>query len=426
MLKLTKPLEGIKVVEIATWAYVPSAGAVLADWGADVVKIEPPAGDPIRGLVNAGVGPMDGITFTWEIFNRGKHGIALDLTVPGAQEIVYGLVEQADVFLTSLLPPVREKLGVDLERIRARNPQIIYAAGSGQGARGEEANRGGYDSITFWSRGSVSASVTPPDYHRPVGMPAGAFGDSISGMALAGGIAAAIAGRALTGTPTVVDGSLLGTAMWAMQMGIVGAAVAAEAPGAPAAPGAPSEQAASAGPAGAPAPARPIPRNPLVNNYQTSDNRWVALCMLQPDVYWEGLCRVIEREDLLSDPRFATPGDRSDRADDIVAEFDQTFLTRPLAHWLEVLARQKGQWDVVRLVTEVRRDPQAVTNRFIQEVAYSRGRSLPIVANPVQFDRVAPELKPAPEFGADTDAVLESLGMDGEAIIEAKIAGAVI
>jgi crotonobetainyl-CoA:carnitine CoA-transferase CaiB-like acyl-CoA transferase len=134
MLKLTNPLEGIKVVEIATWAYVPSAGAVLADWGADVVKIEPPAGDPIRGLVNAGVGPMDGITFTWEIFNRGKHGIALDLTVPGAQEIVYRLVEQADVFVTSLLPSVREKLGVDLERIRARNPQIIYAAGYGQGA----------------------------------------------------------------------------------------------------------------------------------------------------------------------------------------------------------------------------------------------------------------------------------------------------
>src|SRR3984957_5805950 len=253
--EVSKPLEGIRVVEISMWTYVPSAGAVLADWGADVVKVESPVGDPIRGLVNAGVGPMDGITFTWEIFNRGKKGIGLDLTQPAAREIVYKLVETADVFLTSLLPSVRAKLGVDLDSIRARNPQIIYAAGTGQGARGPEADRGGYDSITFWSRGSISASVTPPDYRRPVGMPAGAFGDSISGMALAGGIAAAVARQARTGETSTVDGSLLGTAMWAMQMGIVGAAVAEAAP-----------QAASS--------AVPRVANPLVNNYKTSDNRW--------------------------------------------------------------------------------------------------------------------------------------------------------
>lgn len=406
---MATPLEGIKVVEVSTWAYVPSAGAVLADWGADVVKIESPQGDPIRGLVNAGVGPMDGITFSWEIFNRGKKGIALDLNLPEAQEIVYKLVEQADVFLTSLLPPVRKKLGVDLDRIRARNPQIIYAAGTGQGGQGAEANRGGYDSITFWSRGSVSASVTPPDYHRPIGMPAGAFGDSISGMALAGGIAAAIARRALSGTTSVVEGSLLGTAMWAMQMGIVGAAVAAAAPPAP--------------PATA---AAPSVANPLVNNYRTSDNRWVALCMLQPDVYWEGVCKVIDREDLLADPRFATPADRSAHTAAIAVELEKTFVTKPLAHWLEALAKQKGQWDVVRLMTEVGSDPQAVTNGFIQNVPYSRGRSLPIVANPVQFDRSPPELTPAPEFAGDTDTVLGSIGMNGEAIMEAKISGGVI
>ena len=407
---MSTPLRGIKVVEISMWAYVPSAGAVLADWGADVIKIESPQGDPIRGLVNAGVGAMDGITFTWEIFNRGKKGVALDLTQPAAQEIVYKLVEDADVFLTSLLPSVREKLGVSLEKIRARNPRIIYAAGTGQGAQGPEANRGGYDSITFWSRGSVSASVTPPDYHRPVGMPAGAFGDSISGMALAGGIAAAIAGRAITGETSVVEGSLLGTAMWAMQMGIVGAAVAAAAGPAPAAPVGPDAAVA----------------NPLVNNYRTSDDRWVALCMLQPDLYWEGLCQVIGREDMVADPRFATPADRSANTALIVEELDKTFATQTLSHWIEALGRQKGQWDVVRLVSEVGQDPQAVFNRFIQNVQYSGERSLPIVANPVQFDRQAPELVPAPEFGGDTQAVLGGIGMSEEAIIEAQISGAVI
>jgi crotonobetainyl-CoA:carnitine CoA-transferase CaiB-like acyl-CoA transferase len=405
---VSKPLEGIRVVEISMWAYVPSAGAVLADWGADVVKVESPLGDPIRGLVNAGVGPMDGITFTWEIFNRGKKGIGLDLTQPAAREIVYKLVETADVFLTSLLPPARAKLGVDLDSIRARNPQIIYAAGTGQGARGPEADRGGYDSITFWSRGSISASVTPPDYRRPVGMPAGAFGDSISGMALAGGIAAAVAKRALTGETSVVEGSLLGTAMWAMQMGIVGAAVAAAAPPTP----------RPSGP--------PMVANPLVSNYRTSDGRWVALCMLQPDLYWEGVCQVIGRYDLLEDPRFATPADRAANGALIVSELEKTFASEPLEHWLEVLPKQKGQWDVVRLVSEVGSDPQAVLNGFIQDVEYSGDRRLPIVANPVQFDRTPPELQPAPTFSGDTDQILESIGMDTEAILEAKISGAVV
>jgi crotonobetainyl-CoA:carnitine CoA-transferase CaiB-like acyl-CoA transferase len=403
------PLQGVKVLEVAMWAYVPSAGAVLADWGADVVKIESPQGDPIRGLVNAGVGPMDGITFTWEIFNRGKKGIALDLTHPDAQEIVYKLAEQADVFLTSLLPEARVKLGVDVDRIRARNPEIIYASGTGQGVAGPEAERGGYDSITFWSRGSISASVTPPDYHRPIGMPAGAFGDSISGLALAGGIAAAIARKARTGETSLVDGSLLGTAMWAMQMGIVGAAVAAAAP-----------------PSQAPDVSAPKVANPLVNNYRTADDRWVALCMLQPDLYWEGICQVIGRSDLLEDPRFATPADRAQKSADIVAELDKTFAAQPLAHWVEVLPSQRGQWDVVRLVTEVGQDPQARTNGFIQDVSYSGGRRLPIVASPIQFDRSPPTLRTAPEFGADADEVLASLGMDERTILESKISGAVI
>lgn len=404
---MSQPLEGVKVVELAMWAYVPSGAAVLADWGAEVIKVESPQGDPIRGLVNAGVGPMDGITFTWEIFNRNKTAIALDLTNPEAREILYRLVDEADVFITSLLPPVRTKLGVDLDQIRARNPGIIYAAGSGQGAQGPEFERGGYDSITFWSRGSISASVTPPDYPRPVGMPAGAFGDSISGMALAGGIAAALVRKARTGEPSVVDGSLLGTAMWAMQMGIVGAAVAAAAP----------TGAASVAPRIA---------NPLVNNYKTSDGRWVALCMLQRDLYWEGLCAAIGRDDLLADPRFAAPDDRTANAGDMVAELEKTFETESLAHWRETLGRQRGQWDVVRLVSEVGQDPQAVFNGFIQHVDYGSDRSLPLVANPVQFDRTPPELRPAPEFAGDTDNILAALGMDEAAIIEAKVSGGVV
>lgn len=396
-------LEGIKVVEVSAWAFVPSAGAVLADWGAEVIKIEPPTGDPIRGLVNAGVGPSEGLVFPWEIWNRGKKALALDLTNPQATEIVMRLAETADVFLTSYLPATRRKLGIDVDAVRARNPSIVYGCGSGQGAQGAESERGGYDSISFWSRGSVSASVTPPDYHRPVPMPAGAFGDSLSGMALAGGIAAALVKKGRTGEGSVVDVSLLGTAMWCMQMGIVGAAVAG------------------------PDVLAPSGRifNPLVNNYRTSDDRWVALCMLQFEAFYEGLLRAIGREDLLTDGRFSSPDDRAANAGEFVAELEKTFASRPLAEWRTVLATQRGQWDVVNRVTDVIADPQAEANGFVQSVDYDSGRHLPMVASPAQFDRIPPGLRPAPAFAADTEEVLRSIGMDMEAIIEAKISGAV-
>jgi len=402
---MSKPLEGIRVVEVAMWAFVPSAGGVLADWGAEVIKVEAPTGDPIRGLVSSGVGATDGITYTWELFNRGKRGIALDLNEPVAQKIVYELAKTADVFLTSLLPRARRKLHIDHDDIRAVNPNIIYAVGSGQGARGPEAEKGGYDSISFWSRGSVSASVTSPG-SPPVGMPAGAFGDSLSGMALAGGVAAAIAHKHKTGEGGLVDGSLLGTAMWSMQMGIVGAHVA--------------------GVDELPRMDRANSPNPLVNTYCTADGRWVALCMLQPDVYWAGFCAAIGRDDLIIDPRFATGPVRAQNGAECVAELDATFATRPLAEWLPILASQPGQWDVVKRVSDVKVDPQAVVNGFVQTVDYGGGRELPLIANPVQFDREPPVLAPAPEFGADTDEILLSLGWDWDAIIEAKASGAVL
>ena len=221
---MNQPLQGVRVIEVSMWAFVPSAGAVLADWGAEVIKVEAPTGDPIRALTFGGVQPTDGVAYSWEMFNRGKRDIALDLKTAGGQEIVHELAATADVFLTSLLPAAREKMRIDDETIRAVNPKIIYASGTGQGTRGPEARKGGYDSISFWSRGSVSASVTP-EGSEPIGMPSGAFGDSLSGMALAGGIAAALAQKEKTGEGALVDGSLLGTAMWAMQMATIGAAV---------------------------------------------------------------------------------------------------------------------------------------------------------------------------------------------------------
>jgi crotonobetainyl-CoA:carnitine CoA-transferase CaiB-like acyl-CoA transferase len=403
-------LAGIKVLEVSAWAFVPSAGGVLADWGADVVKVEPPTGDPMRGLVNAGV-VSDGPSFPWEIWNRGKRSIALDLQQDRAREIVLDLVAEADVFLTSYLPATRAKLGLDVADVQARNPQIVYACGTGFGADGEDAGKGGYDAISFWSRGGVASAVTPPDYGRPVGMPSGAFGDSISGMALAGGIAGALLRRERTGEGAVVDVALLGTAMWAMQMGIVGAAVM----GLPA-----PQDDTSVTP-----PRPPFVLNPLVNTYRTADGRWLSLCMLQLDRYWRGVFEVVGRADLVDDPRFAD-GALASHFDDMVEELEKAFAEKTLAEWRVELAKQPGQWDVVQHIAELPDDPQARANGFVQTVAYDGGHELPLVASPVQFDRTPPTLGPAPAFGADTEDLLRGLGFDDEAIIDAKLSGGVI
>ena len=397
-------LDGIKVVEVSMWAMVPACGVILGEWGADVIKVEGPDGDPVRSLVTAGLKPV-GPRFTWEMWNRGKRDIALDLTTQEAQGIVHQLVAEADVFLTSILPSQRAKLGIDLDTIRGINPSIVYAVGLGQGSQGPEANKGGYDGITFWARSGAAASVTPPG-GDPVGLPAGAFGDATSGMALAGGVAAALVRRARTGEGSVVEASLLATAMWAMQMSITGSA--------------------AAGIVEMPRMTRRAPFNVLVNTYQTSDGRWISLSMLQADAYWAGFCQAIDRVDLIEDPRFADATARAENHSACIDELDKTFGAHPLQYWAEHLATQEGQWDVLKRVSEVLEDRQVVANHFAHRVEYGDGHELHIVGSPVQFDQTPPTLRPAPSFAGDTDEILGALGWDMDAILEAKIKGAVI
>jgi crotonobetainyl-CoA:carnitine CoA-transferase CaiB-like acyl-CoA transferase len=196
--------------------------------------------------------------------------------------------------------------------------------------------------------------------------------------------------------------------MWSMQMSIVGGAVMA-----------------AAG-ITMPASAAATLFNPLVNNYKTSDGRWLALCMLQRDLYWKRLCEVIDRKDLLDDPRFADPESLTANTAEAAAELETTFLTRSLAEWRAVLATQDGQWDVVTTPLEVPSDPQAVANGYVQPISYEGGMTLPLIAAPAQIDRTPPELGQAPEFNAHAEEVLGALGLTDEQILEAKISGAVV
>jgi len=401
---MSGPLSGVKVVEVAMWAYVPSAGAMLADLGAQVIKIEPHSGDPCRGLTTGGMGlKINGFTTQWESYNRGKRSIALDLRLEGADAVLDKLLEGSDVFLTSLLPAARRQMKIDVDDIKARHPHIVYAIGSGTGSLGAEAEKGGFDLLSFWSRGGVCAGVTPEDADYPLGMPSGAFGDCTSGAMLVAGINAALFQRATSGEAPVVDGSLLAASMWAMQSKITTVTLA--------------------GLDDLPKVARSQTSNPLVNYFRTNDGRFITLSMLQSQRYWAGLCVAIGRPDLADDPRFATDEARARNIDECVAVLDDIFATRVLEEWQAILATQEGQWDVVRKAGEVHRDAQVIANQYMQDVSYADGRALKMVSAPVQFDRQVLKTNPAPELGADSDAVLAELGYDEDAIIGLKVAG---
>lgn len=194
-----RPLSGIRILEAAAWTFVPAAGAVLAEWGAEVIKIEPrEGGDPQRGLVTMGLVPggPDGVNYMIEMPNRGKRSIGIDMTTPGGREVVHELAKTCDVFVTSYLPSRRKRFGIDVDDIRAANPDIIYVRGSGYGPKGVDADKAGYDGVSFWSRGGISDALTR-DLPEPV-LQTPAFGDLLGGMAIAGGIAGALYKRKAT------------------------------------------------------------------------------------------------------------------------------------------------------------------------------------------------------------------------------------
>jgi crotonobetainyl-CoA:carnitine CoA-transferase CaiB-like acyl-CoA transferase len=408
---MERPLDGIRVLEVAQWWFVPAAGAILSDWGAEVIKIEhPETGDPQRGLITSGLIPQGGFNFMWEQPNRGKKSVALDIRKERGRELLYKLAERSDVFLTSFLPAARRKLAIDVEDIRRVNPKIIYARGSGQGVRGPDAERGGYDAASYWARGGIGAVLTgtgsdgPPVSQRP------AFGDSLGGMTIAGGISAALFRRERTGVASVVDISLLGTAMWNISADITMArALAALGLG-----------------KGMPKMDRTMVPNPIVNAYQTKDGRWIMLVMLQSDRNWPDLCRHLGRPDLIDDARFVSSAARAANKVECVKTLDAIFAEHDLETWKQKLATADGVWAPVQQPGELYDDPQVIANGYLPQVELANGSTCQLVGAPVQFDEQVPKLGAAPEHGQHTEEVLLDLGLDWDGILQAKEAGAIL
>ena len=399
-----RPLEGIRVLEVAMYGFVPSAGAVLADWGADVIKVEHAVtGDPQRGLRQTGTFKVEGDPNpNIEHANRGKRSIGLDMSKPEGKEVLHDLIRQADVFLTSFLPPGRRKLGFDVDDVRAVNPRIVYARGSALGPRGAESEKGGYDSTAFWARAGIAASLTPKGTDGVVNPPVPAFGDTISGTNLAGGIAAALLKRERTGEPSVVDVSLLSSGVWAMGHGIA-LSLHLDKP----------FVAAVLGGHGS-------PTNPLSGIYATSDGYHLTLALLQPGKFWAEFCRHIDRPELAEDPRFATAELIGQNTEQAVKILREVIATRTLAQWSERFATLSGPWAPIQDSLQVGSDAQVRANEYVL-----RAGELELAASPVQFDVSAPQLGPAPEFAAQTEEILQELGLDWDRIIALKAAGAV-
>jgi crotonobetainyl-CoA:carnitine CoA-transferase CaiB-like acyl-CoA transferase len=386
-------LEGIKVVEVTAWAFVPSAGGVLAHWGAEVVKVESPtAPDPMRFL--GGTLEPGGASWYFKHYSRGKRSIAVDLSTNEGRDIIYQLAAEADVFLTSYLPATRQKLQIDVDDIRAVNPRIIYARGSGQGPKGAEAGRPGYDGITWWCRGTLSQSTMDVSGATwPTAMVG--HGDGMSGMTLAGGICAALLQRERTGATPVVDGSLLGTAVWFNGPAIISSQF----------PGQPPR---TFGPA-TPPPAHAF-TPPAMNTYRTADSRFLSLLFLgDADSDWADLCEHLGRPDLGTDPRFAHSVDRMANGATATGLLDEIFATKTLDEWKEILVTTKGAWAPIQAPEEIYDDPQTVANGFLRHVDYLDG-GLKIPVPPILFDEEAGDPPPAPDFAAHTDEVLRDLG----------------
>jgi crotonobetainyl-CoA:carnitine CoA-transferase CaiB-like acyl-CoA transferase len=399
-------LAGIRVVEVASWTFVPSSGAILAEWGADIIKIEDPdRGDPQRGLVATALIPKGGVNFMYEIPNRGKRSVGLNIANRTGRELLYRLVETADVFVTNYLPDVRERLGIELDQIRGRNPRVIYVRGSGNGPRGPEAARGGFDSATYWARAGIASALTEPEHQWPPGVRPG-FGDLMGGLAIAGGVAAALLKRERTGIPSEVDVSLLALGMWNIGPDIASAKMFE----------------------GIERPTfdRDAVANPLVGFYPTADDRFVSLMLFQDQRYWPDLCEHLGRLDLIDDPRFATSAARYENRRALIALLRDLFRAANLDEWRERLRTLKGVWSPVQTPLEVHDDQQAIANGYLHTLEGPYGATLPVPTNPVQFDKAPAAVGRAPGHGEHTDEVLLELGLSYDEILAHKAEGAVL
>jgi crotonobetainyl-CoA:carnitine CoA-transferase CaiB-like acyl-CoA transferase len=404
-------MTGVRVLEVAQFTFVPSAGAVLADWGADVIKIENPVtGDAQRGLVTVlgQSATTAGASFMpiMEAPNRGKRSVGLSLALDEARPVFEELLRSSDVFLTNYLPSARAKLKIDVDAVRRVKPDIIYVAGSGFGTQGPDRDAGAFDATAFWARGGSADGVTPSDAEVPADMPAGAYGDNIGGITIAGAVAAALYGREVSGESSVIDVSLLAVGAWTTQFSV--------------------NLAMQYG--------CPLPKiggrteavgNPLCAAYRSTDGRFIQLSMLQPTRFWAPFCRRFGLDEAAEDARFATLEAFAANSEQATVLIAKAIGSRTFDECKRLLDLLGGPWAPVQDAWELANDESLIANGRIVDVVDAAGKCQRLVANPVKFDEARLNLTRAPQFAEHTGEVLRELGLNDDELTELKVAGAI-
>jgi len=397
-------LDGVRVVELGVWVAGPGTAGLLADWGADVIKIEPFAGDPARGF-----GPMLGGSVednpVFELDNRGKRSIVLDLSRPEGLDVARRLIARADVFATNIRASALERLGLGPESLTGEFERLIYAIVSGYGLDGADADRAAYDVAAYWARAGIADSLRTPG--GPLPFQRAGMGDHTVAMTGAAMISAALFERERTGRGQVVSTSLLRQGVYTIGFDVNIALMWG--------------RTIDAG-------VRETMRNPSVNNYEAKDGTQFWIVGIEGDRHWPALARAVGRPEWLDDPRFATARGRAVNARELISELDGLFATRTRAEWAERFDLEPDLfWAPVNSIDDVVSDPQFVASGAVVDVPDERG-TLPMLASPADFGGAFPQPRwRAPRLGEHTEVVLEELGLDDRDIarlVEAGVAGA--
>ena len=393
--------EGLKVIDCSSYIAAPGAAAVLSDFGASVIKIEPPgAGDAGRNLSRLPGAPSAPHLYGWLLDNRNKRGMALDLAKPEAQEVLHKLVATADVFITNFPHAVRKKLNLGYDKLSALNDKLIYASFTGYGESGDEASKPGFDMTAYWARSGLMDGVRTDASAQPARALTG-MGDHPSAMSLFSAIMVGLYQRDRTGRGMQVGSSLIANGMWSNGFMV---------------------QAALCGATFYPRPPREKLFNALAIQYRCRDDRWLILTILNEDRHWPVLAKCLGREDWVSDPRFLTQRDRFKHATELIAELDAAFATRDRAEWRDILTQAGIVFEIVASPADAAADQQAIAAGAL--VPFEND-TLMTISSPFYVEG-APKVVPrkAPDVGQHTDDILRSAGFDEAEIAqlhEAKI-----
>jgi crotonobetainyl-CoA:carnitine CoA-transferase CaiB-like acyl-CoA transferase len=394
--------EGLKVLDCASFIAAPAAATVLSDFGAEVIKIEPPGtGDPYRNLPNLPGYPHSEHNFAWLMEARNKRSLALDLSKPEGQAVLHRLAAEADVLITNFPPAVRGRLGLTYAELAPLNPRLIYASFTGYGEKGEEANKPGFDSNAYWARSGLMDLVRADTDTTPARSVAG-MGDHPCAMALYGAIVTALYRRERTGKGGHVSSNLMANGIWANSV---------------------FAQAKLCGARFGERRSREHALNAVTNHYRCRDGRWIILSLLNEERQWPALARCLGREDLITDARFATKPDRHARSVELIKLFDEIFATKDLAEWRKLLDGNGLVFGVVGILDDIPTDRQMIENDVLVPF---EGDTMMTVNSPIWVDG-SPKTQPKrpPGIGEHSDEVLREAGYDDEAIGQLRASGAV-